>query len=66
MPSVDQCEQIFHAALAAGDLRGVEAALTIMAVQDPHRAQRLVDLAQAALHIAGATVNPAQDGADAR
>lgn len=40
----DTCEQIFHAALAAGDIKGVEAALTVMAPQDPHRAQGLLDM----------------------
>lgn len=39
----DTCERIFHAALAAGDIKGVEAALTLMAPQDPHRAQHLMD-----------------------
>lgn len=47
----DECEQIFHAALGAGDIRGVEAALTLLAVQDPHRAQHLVDLTKMALMI---------------
>ncbi|MEV1315473.1 hypothetical protein AB0J14_05230 [Micromonospora arborensis] len=39
----DTCEQIFHDALAAGNIKGVEAALTVMAPQDPHRAQGLLD-----------------------
>lgn len=50
----DQCEEIYHAALGAGDIRGVEAALTVMAVQDPHRAQRLMDLTRMALIVAEA------------
>jgi hypothetical protein len=39
----DTCERIFRAALAAGDIEGVGAALTVMAPQDPHRAQLLLD-----------------------
>ncbi len=39
----DVLEEIFHAALKAGDVRGVEAALTVMSPIDPHRAQRLLD-----------------------
>jgi hypothetical protein len=49
----DTCERIFHAALGTGDVRGVEAALTVLAVQDPHRAQYLMDLTRVALHLAG-------------
>jgi len=43
MPPADECERIFHAALSAGDTRGVEAALVLLAVQNPHRAQALLD-----------------------
>jgi hypothetical protein len=50
--TADQCEEILHTALSAGDARGVEAALTVMAVRDPHRAQALLDLTQVALHLA--------------
>jgi hypothetical protein len=50
--TADQCEEIFHAALSAGDARGAEAALTVMAVRDPHRAQELLDLTRVALHLA--------------
>jgi hypothetical protein len=52
--TADDCERIFHAALGEGDTRGVEAALHILAVQDPHRAQYLMDLTRAALVIADA------------
>lgn len=48
----DECETVFHAALKAGDARGVEAALLVMAPQDPHRAERLYDDLRAALAIA--------------
>lgn len=50
--TADQCEQIFHNALASGDVRGVEAALTLLAVRDPHRAQTLLDTMSVALAIA--------------
>ncbi|MER7331641.1 MULTISPECIES: hypothetical protein [unclassified Micromonospora] len=49
----DTCERIFRAALAAGDFKGVEAALTVMAPQDPHRAQTLHDTLQLGLAMAG-------------
>lgn len=52
LPSAEQCEEIFHAALSAGDGRGVEAALRLLAVQDPHRAQALLDLTRFALDFA--------------
>jgi hypothetical protein len=52
LPTPDECEQIFHAALTAGDARGVEAALMLMAPQDPHRAQMLLDTVRLALAIA--------------
>jgi hypothetical protein len=41
--TADTLEEIFHAALGKGDAKGVEAALTLMAIKDPHRAQRLLD-----------------------
>lgn len=50
--TADDCERIFHAALSKGDVQGVEAALRVMAVKDPHRAQRLMDLTRMALIIA--------------
>lgn len=49
--TADQCERLFHAALAAGDARGVEAALTVMAPQDPYRAERLLNSIRMALAI---------------
>jgi hypothetical protein len=48
----DVLEQIFHTALGKGDIRGVEAALTVMATVDPQRAQRLFDDTKAALALA--------------
>ncbi len=48
----DVLERIFHAALAAGDARGVEAALMVMAPIDPHRAERLFEATKGALALA--------------
>lgn len=48
----DTCEQIFHAALAARDFKGVEAALTVMAPQDPHRAELLFNTLKVGLALA--------------
>lgn len=48
----DVLVQMFHAALAAGDVRGVEAALKVLAVRDPHRAQELHDALELGLEIA--------------
>lgn len=56
--TADDCERIFHAALKAGDTRGVEAALTVLAVRDPHRAQELFDLTRAALVVARTLTDP--------
>ncbi len=49
LPSPDRCEEIFHAALKAGDMDGATAALTVMAPQDPYRAAELRALAMLAL-----------------
>jgi hypothetical protein len=45
-------EAVFHAALSAGDLRGVDAALHVLAVRAPDRAQHLIDVTRTALHLA--------------
>ena len=59
----DTCERIVHAALAAGDIRSVEAALTVLAPQDPHRAQELIDAMQMGLILAAtATEEETHDG----
>lgn len=47
-----QLEEIFHAALGAGDIKGVEAALTVMVRVDAPRAIRLWDLLKRAKVIA--------------
>ena len=52
--SADDVERLFHAALSDGDPRGVEAALRLMAVKDPHRARQLLDATRTALAIVGA------------
>lgn len=51
LPSVDRCVEIFHAALGAGDTEGVHAALLCLAVQDPRRAQELIDTAKTGLDL---------------
>jgi hypothetical protein len=51
LPDADTCEEIFHAAITAGDAKGVEAALMLMAVQDPDRAARLLETIRLALLI---------------
>ncbi len=53
LPSPDRCEQIIHEALRTGDMKGVHAALLVMAVQDPHRAESLLLQVQVRLAIAG-------------
>jgi hypothetical protein len=45
-------ERIFHAALKEGDVKGVHAALRLMAGCDPHRAQELLDAVELGLHVA--------------
>jgi hypothetical protein len=47
--------EIFHAAVAAGDARGVDASLRLIAVQDAYKAQDLYDSLDLALRIAGAS-----------
>jgi hypothetical protein len=48
----DTLEKIFHAALSQGDTRGVEAALTLMAVCDPHRTRKIINELRDALAVA--------------
>lgn len=65
------CELIFRAALKAGDAKGVEAALRVMALQDPHRAQELLGLLHVALVLASPPAQKkatpvAESGNDAR
>lgn len=50
--SADDLEQIFHAAVKAGDARAVEAALTVLCGLDPQRAVRLHDDLKFALRVA--------------
>lgn len=44
LPTSDECEEVFHAALRAGDPQGVYSALIVMSIQDPARAQHLATL----------------------
>ncbi len=48
----DVLEALFYAALKAGDARGVEAALMVMAPIDPHRAERLLNAVKAGVAVA--------------
>ncbi len=50
--TAEDCERIFHATLKAGDPQGVHAALTLLAVRDPHRAQELLDIVNLGLEMA--------------
>lgn len=47
--SAADVEAIFHAALRKHDMRGVVAALELLAVKDPRRAQKLLDLVEVGL-----------------
>jgi hypothetical protein len=58
LPSPADLEVAFHAALTAGDAKGVEAALMLMAPQDPQRAQMLLDLLHVAVVVAQASEEP--------
>lgn len=53
--TADQVEQMFHAAVKAGDAEGVEAAITVLLRLDQPRAIRLWDDLQAVLRLVGAT-----------
>ena len=48
----DQLEDIFHAALSAGDIEGVGHALRVLLSVDPRRAIRLHDDLQAVMRVA--------------
>ena len=51
-PTADQLEAVFHAALTAGDVRGVDAALRVMVAVDPRRAATLYDDLRTAVRVA--------------
>jgi hypothetical protein len=53
--SAADVEAIFHAALREHDMLGVVAALELLAVKDPHRAQELLDLIEVGLRISEVT-----------
>lgn len=50
----DQVAEMFHAAVRAGDAKGVEAAISVLLRIDQRRAIELWDDLQAALRLAGA------------
>ena len=49
--TTDQIVETIGAALRAGDMRGVEACLRVLAVQDPHRAQDVLDVLNVGLSL---------------
>lgn len=51
LPSPDVLEEIVHRALKDGDAKGVHAALLLMAGQDPHRAESILDTIKVGLHL---------------
>jgi hypothetical protein len=51
LPTPDECERIFHAALDKHDVKAVHAALLILAVQDPHRAESLTQATKTTLDL---------------
>jgi len=53
LPPVAVLEEILHRALKDGDARGIEAALKLIAVQDPRRAGILMDTIKVGLAIRG-------------
>lgn len=55
LPSPDVLEKIVHAALEQRDMEGVGHALRLMAVQDPHRAQLLLDTLKVGIAISRET-----------
>lgn len=55
LPTPAQCEVIFRTALKAGDARGVEAALMCLAVQNPRRAENLLETLRFALSLVTTT-----------
>lgn len=61
----DVLEAVFHKALSEGDVKGVEAALTVMAGRDPARMVRLADQLRAALTIADRQPYPTVDAYEA-
>jgi hypothetical protein len=53
LPSVAVLEEILIRSLQDGDATGVDAALKLIAVQDPHRAGELLDTIKVGLVIRG-------------
>lgn len=49
--SAGDCELIVHNALRAGDMPAVVAALRLLAVKDPHRAEMLLDIVNVAIDL---------------
>lgn len=56
--TADEVEAMFHAALKAGDVKGVEAALTVLVRVDPDRAVALWDDLTLAVNVTTKLLRP--------
>lgn len=54
-----QLEAVIHAALKDRDFQGVEAALRLLALEDPHRAREILDTLNLAVSLRDGAVEPA-------
>lgn len=54
-----QLEAVIHAALQDRDFKGVEAALRLLALEDPYQAQEILDILNLAVAIRGEAAEPA-------
>jgi hypothetical protein len=54
LPTGEQLQAALIAALNKSDMRGVEAALTVMATVDPHRCERVMETMRLGLALAAA------------
>lgn len=63
LPDADTCERIYMQALRQRDWQGVESALRVLAVVDPHRAERLIEVSRLgiALREAGVDISGLRD-----
>jgi hypothetical protein len=54
LPTGEQLQDVLAAALHQGDMRGVDAALTVMATVDPRRCERVMETMRLGLALAAA------------
>lgn len=52
LPTGEQLQAVIVAALDQGDIKAVDSALTVMAVVDPHRCERVMETMRLGLAIA--------------